>query len=90
MSFALFALSPFQMRVSMKMPRVLLCLTAKGIKLGALVYAGCPADRQYVYIEHNGRIEAIDARVWPFHRCNPGRAQEACNETYSIGDPAHV
>jgi hypothetical protein len=62
----------YQMRVSVYMLCVLLCaLTAKGIKLGTWVYAGCPADREYVYIQHTGRTEAIDARIWPFHVRNP-------------------
>jgi hypothetical protein len=42
----------YQMRVSVYMLCVLLCaLTAKGWFLAAWVIAGCPADREYVYVE---------------------------------------
>jgi hypothetical protein len=64
----------YQMRVSVYMLGVLLCaLTGKGIKLSIWVIAGCPADREYVYVQENGKTAAIDARVWPFHQLNPGR-----------------
>jgi hypothetical protein len=59
------------MRVSVYMLCVLLCaLTAKGWFLDAWVIAGCPADREYVYVQENGKAVAIDARIWPFYQLN--------------------
>jgi hypothetical protein len=62
----------YQVPVSTYVLTLLLCaLTAKGWFLLAWVAAGCAADRQYVYVDHNGRTEAIDARLWPILQLNP-------------------
>jgi hypothetical protein len=61
----------YQMRVSVYMLTVLLCaLTTKGLFLVGWVVAGCPADREYVYVRENGKTLAIDARFWPFYVLN--------------------
>jgi hypothetical protein len=67
----------YQMRVSVYMLCVLLCaVTANGWFLAAWVIASCPADREYVYIQQNSAVQAIDARLWPTHQLNPGRRAE--------------